>query len=159
MGIRQAGLPLGAALATLILRASPRLTTGARPSRWGVSRAARRAEFRALLSRAGQGAPLRKFPPLGERFKLLRLPGMARIVWPGVTLVSLQFALTIYLPLDLRDRFGLPIETGVALLFAAQGAASSGASRWPSGAITAGAGAICRCRRASSRCSRASAPI
>jgi MFS family permease len=41
-------------------------------------------------------------------------------VLPGVTLVSVQFCVTVYLPLDLRDRFGIPVETGVKLLFLAQ---------------------------------------
>ncbi|MFY9626596.1 MAG: MFS transporter [Methylocystis sp.] len=123
MGIRQAGLPLGAALATLILPRVAEAYDWRTAFALGALAALLGGLSFALFYRApGQGAPLRKFPPLGERFKLLRLPGMARIVWPGVTLVSLQFALTIYLPLDLRDRFGLPIETGVALLFAAQGA-------------------------------------
>jgi len=123
MGIRQAGLPLGAALATLVL---PRV---AESSGWrmafafgAIAALAGGLSFAAFYRAPYQGAPFRKFPPLRERFDLLGLPGIPRIVWPGVTLVSLQFALTIYLPLDFRDRFGLPIETGVALLFAAQAA-------------------------------------
>ncbi len=123
MGIRQAGLPLGAALATLVL---PRI---AEDSGWRAAFALGAAaalagglSFAAFYRAPHQGAPIREFPPLRERFDLLKLPGISRIVWPGVTLVSLQFAMTIYLPLDFRDRFGLPIESGVALLFAAQAA-------------------------------------
>lgn len=122
MGIRQAGLPLGAALAALIL---PLVA-----ARYGW-----RAAFELGAGAALVGGLLFAFlyrpppDPLPERRRTRGLwrerlselaPRLPRIVWPGVTLVAVQFCITVYLPLDLRDRFGLPVETGVKLLFLAQ---------------------------------------
>ncbi len=128
MGIRQAGLPLGAALATLLLPKAAELhgwrgafVLGAFAALLGGLIFA--AFYRAPLDGV---APRRVFASLTERRALFRLPGMARIVWPGVTLVSLQFAFSVYLPLDFRDRFGLPTEVAIEMLFAAQAAGAFG---------------------------------
>jgi MFS family permease len=122
MGIRQAGLPLGAALAALILP----VVAAERGWRAAFDLGA----FAALISGLLFAFLYRPPPdPLPERKRatadwkerLAELaPRLQRIVWPGVTLVSVQFCITVYLPLDLRDRFGIPVETGVKLLFAAQ---------------------------------------
>jgi MFS family permease len=128
MGVRQAGLPLGAALATLFLpRVADAFGWRAAFLLGGAVALAGGAGFAALYRPpAGAAAPVAERVDarraLAARLPPLRLRAMPRIVWPGVTMVTLQFALSIYLPLDLRDRFALPIETGVALLFAAQGA-------------------------------------
>ncbi|QGM45188.1 MFS transporter [Methylocystis heyeri] len=128
MGVRQAGLPLGAALGTLILPAVAQLRDWRGAFALGALVALLGGlSFAALYRAPAEGAPrLAEFPPLSERLALLRLPGMRRILLPGVTLVSLQFALSVYLPLDVRDRFALPAETGVAALFAAQAAGAVG---------------------------------
>ncbi|WP_424362405.1 MFS transporter [Methylocystis parvus] len=122
MGIRQAGLPLGAALAALILPVAA--------ARNGWQAAFDLGAFAALASGLlfaffyrppPEPLPERKRTPgmWRERFKEIA-PRLPRIVWSGVALVSVQFAITVYLPLDLRDRFGIPAETGVKLLFGAQ---------------------------------------
>ncbi|MCC3243920.1 MFS transporter [Methylocystis sp. WRRC1] len=122
MGIRQAGLPLGAALAALILPAAA--------ARHGW-RAAFELGALAALASGWLFAFLYRPPPdpLRERKRshghwrerLAELaPRLPRIVTPGVTLVTVQFCITVYLPLDLRDRFGIPAETGTKLLFVAQ---------------------------------------
>lgn len=129
MGVRQAGLPLGAALASATL---PLIAA------WQGWRTA--FVVGAAVAFAGGAAFVAAYrrPPahaedaierpaiitgksLAARLELLRLPAVRRIVWAGVTLVAAQYALSLYLPLDLRDRFGLPIETAVQLLFVAQG--------------------------------------
>ncbi len=126
MGVRQAGLPLGAALAALILPVAA--------SRHGW-RAAFDLGAAAALATGLLFASLYRPPPGGDaparsggegeveswRGRLAALaPRLPRIVVPGVTLVMAQFCLTMYLPLDLRDRLDIPVETGVKLLFAAQ---------------------------------------
>jgi MFS family permease len=122
MGVRQAGLPLGAALAALIL------PVAATRHGW---RAAFELGAWAALASGLLFAFLYRPPPVAmpERKRSLGLwreglaalaPGLPRIVLPGVTLVCVQFCVTLYLPLDLRDRFDIPVETGVKLLFAAQ---------------------------------------
>lgn len=130
MGIRQAGLPLSAALATAILP-SVAIRVGWRAAfvLGALAAFAGGAAFAALYqspaesdktSRAGPSPSLRE--EIAARLALLKRPGVARIVWSGVTLVTAQFALSMYLPLDLRDRFHMPIEIAVRLLFLAQGA-------------------------------------
>ncbi len=122
MGIRQAGLPLGAALGALILPVAA--------ARHDWRAAFDLGAFAALLSGLAFAFLYRPPPePLPERRRGAGLwrerlreiaPRLPRIVWPGVALVSAQFAINVYLPLDLRDRFGIPVETGVKILFAAQ---------------------------------------
>jgi MFS family permease len=122
LGVRQAGLPLGAALGALLL------PVAAERHGW-------RAAFDlGALAALGTGllfAFLYRSPPepLPERHRKTELwrsrlqelaPRLPPIALPGVTLVSVQFCITVYLPLDLRDRFDIPVETGVRLLFLAQ---------------------------------------
>lgn len=129
MGIRQAGLPLGAALATATL---PVLAASL-----GWRAAFLAGAIVALVggaifvvacppSPAAAGQPIMRPAPLSwrallARLALLRQPAMRKIIWTGVTLVATQCAVSLYLPLDFRDRFGLPIETAVQFLFIAQG--------------------------------------
>ena len=54
------------------------------------------------------------------RFSLLRDPSMRNIMWSGVTLVTVQFGLLVFIALDLRDRLGLSLESGAGLLFVVQ---------------------------------------
>lgn len=122
MGVRQAGLPLGAALAALILPAAAARHGWRFAFDLGAGAALASGWLFALLYRPPP-EPLperrRRHDPWRQRLAELA-PRLPRIVWPGVTLVSAQFCLTVYLPLDLRDRFGIPVATGVKLLFAAQ---------------------------------------
>ncbi|PPD45335.1 MAG: MFS transporter [Methylocystis sp.] len=122
MGIRQAGLPLGAALAALILPVAAARHGWRAAFDLGAVAALATGLLFALLYRPPP-APLpdrkRARGLWRERFEELA-PRLPRIVFPGVTLVSVQFAITVYLPLDLRDRFAIPVETGVKLLFLAQ---------------------------------------
>lgn len=122
LGVRQAGLPLGAALGALILPIAA--------ERHGWRAAFDLGAFAALASGLLFAFLYRQPPdPLPERRRSAGLwrerlaelaPRLPRIVLPGVTLVSVQFCVTVFLPLDLRDRFDIPVETGVKLLFLAQ---------------------------------------
>lgn len=122
MGVRQAGLPLGAALAALILPVVAARDGWRAAFDLGASAALSSGLLFAFAYRAPPDAlPERKRARGLWRDRLKEIaPRLPRIVWPGVTLVSVQFCITVYLPLDLRDRFGAPPETGVKILFAAQ---------------------------------------
>jgi MFS family permease len=129
MGVRQAGLPLGAALGALILPViAERDGWRAAFEAGGLAALAGGLAFAFLYRPPPDAAPPRPqedFAHWRERFAELA-PRLPPIVWPGVTLVSVQFCITVYLPLDLRDRFGIPVETGVRLLFGAQFAGAVG---------------------------------
>jgi len=122
MGIRQAGLPLGAALAALILPVAAARRGWPAAFELGAVAALGGGLLFALVYRPPpELLPERRRGHAHWRERLAELaPRLPRIVWPGVTLVTVQFCITVYLPLDLRDRFGIPVETGVKLLFAAQ---------------------------------------
>ncbi|WP_281803049.1 MFS transporter [Methylocystis echinoides] len=122
MGIRQAGLPLGAALGALILPvAAARHGWRAAFDLGAVAALASGLLFAALYRQPPDPLPERRRAAGLWRERLTELaPRLPRIVLPGVTLVSVQFCVTVYLPLDLRDRFGIPVDTGVKLLFLAQ---------------------------------------
>lgn len=122
MGIRQAGLPLGAALAALVLPVAAGRHGWRAAFDLGALAALVSGLLFAFLYRAPpQPLPERKRAPILWRERRNDIaPRLPRIVLPGVTLVSVQFAVTVYLPLDLRDRFQIPVETGVKILFAAQ---------------------------------------
>ncbi len=122
MGVRQAGLPLGAALAALILPAAASRHSWRAAFELGALVALASGLLFAFLYRPPPGRPsARRSAPGQWRARLEALaPRLPAIVWPGVSLVSVQFYLTVYLPLDLRDRFGVAPSTGTTLLFAAQ---------------------------------------
>lgn len=122
MGIRQAGLPLGAALGALILPvAAERYGWRAAFDLGALAALASGLLFAMLYRPPPDPLPDRKRAKGLWRARLKEIaPRLPRIVWPGVTLVSVQFCITVYLPLDLRDRFGIPADIGVKLLFAAQ---------------------------------------
>lgn len=122
MGIRQAGLPLGAALAALILPiAAERHGWRAAFDLGAVAALASGLLFAFLYRPPPDPLPERKRTGSLWRERLAEIaPRLPRLVWPGVTLVSVQFCITVYLPLDLRDRFDIPVATGVKILFAAQ---------------------------------------
>lgn len=122
MGVRQAGLPLGAALGALILPiAAERHGWRAAFDLGAVAALASGLLFALLYRQPTNALPERKRKAGLWRERLAELaPRLPRIVLPGVTLVSVQFCVTVYLPLDLRDRFDIPVDTGVKLLFLAQ---------------------------------------
>ncbi|MGJ0505731.1 MAG: MFS transporter [Methylocystis sp.] len=122
MGVRQAGLPLGAALGALILpMIAERYGWRAAFDAGAVAALASGLLFALLYRQPPDPLPERRRAPSLWRERLGELaPRLPRIVLPGVTLVSVQFCITVYLPLDLRDRFGIPVDIGVKLLFLAQ---------------------------------------
>jgi nitrate/nitrite transporter NarK len=122
MGVRQAGLPLGAALGALILPAAAARHGWRAAFDLGALAALLSGLLFALLYRPPPVALPERTRTKGQwRERLATIgPRLPAISLPGAALVSVQFCLTVYLPLDLRDRFAIPVETGVTLLFAAQ---------------------------------------
>ncbi|HEX2652265.1 MAG TPA: MFS transporter [Xanthobacteraceae bacterium] len=127
MGIRQAGLPLGGALAAASLpfvAASygwhQAFLVGAAVA--FVGGALFIAVYRSpveVTAKPAQNATSLK-ASLAARFSMLRVPAMRKIMWSGITLISVQYGVLIFVPLDFRDRFGLPLESVARLLFLAQ---------------------------------------
>lgn len=129
MGIRQAGLPLGGALAAAML---PHLT-----STHGY-----RAAFLccALVAISGGLLFWRLYRPpdieiktagktplrLADALGVLRRAWMRRIVIAGAAMVSAQYAIVVYLMLFLRDRHGLRLEEGAILLIVVQAFGAAG---------------------------------
>ncbi|WP_330082534.1 MFS transporter [Methylocystis iwaonis] len=122
MGIRQAGLPLGAALAALILPVVAAQQGWRAAFELGAGAALTSGLLFAFLYRPPPAPlPARKQGESLWRERIEEIaPSLPRIALPGAALVCVQFCVTVYLPLDLRDRFGIPVETGVKFLFAAQ---------------------------------------
>jgi sugar phosphate permease len=130
MGIRQAGLPLGGALAAATLPAiagefgwQAAFLTGAVAAFIGgiLFIAVYRSPYGP---RSAPGASLKSL--LATRFALVREPSMQTIMWSGVTLIAAQYGLLIFVALDVRDRLGVSLETGAALLVVAQCAGVGG---------------------------------
>ncbi len=122
MGVRQAGLPLGASLGALILP----VVAARHGWRAAFDLGAVAALSSGLLFAFFYRQPPEQLPQRRRGFGQWRehltevAPRLPPLLGPGATLVSAQFAITVYLPLDLRDRFGIAVETGVKILFAAQ---------------------------------------
>lgn len=134
MGIRQAGLPLGAALAS----ASLPLTAGAFGWRatlvvgglvallgagafMGVYRRPPVATAPAAASlNGGPRATLRSRP--GTRRRMLREPSMVRIMLSGSSLISVQYGVGILTVLYLHDTASVGAGPAALVLVAAQGA-------------------------------------
>src|SRR5262245_61014218 len=121
MGIRQAGLPLGGALAAAVLPFvaaaygwPAAFLVGAGVAFVGAALFI--AVYRSPDASLGRSA-ISWRSALAARLSLLRDPGMRRIMWSGVTLVSAQYGLLVFIVLDLRDRFGLALEAGASMLF------------------------------------------
>jgi predicted MFS family arabinose efflux permease len=129
MGIRQAGLPLGGAVAALLL---PYAAT-----HWGWRSAflvgGVIALAGALLFMAFYRTPAS--PPaapksaasglrqgLLSRLRMLREPAMKNIMASGVSLVCVQYGLLIFTVLYLHERLQLRVSQAAMLLFVAQGA-------------------------------------
>ncbi|MGH4035949.1 MFS transporter [Actinomycetota bacterium Odt1-20B] len=129
MGIRQAGLPLGAALAAAVLpfvagesgwRAT--LVTGGLVALLGATL------FMSVYRRppapevTPAPAPPRDTPSAGGRRALLREPSMVRIMLSGTSLVAVQCGLGILTVLHLYDVASLGAGTATLVLVAVQGA-------------------------------------
>lgn len=132
MGIRQAGLPLGASLASAALpfiaeargwRAA--LVTGGLVALLGSlvfmafyrrppAPAARRA-----VPRDGGASPGSR---LGARLRMLREPSMARIMLSGTSLISVQYGVGILTVLHLHETASVAAGPAALVLVAAQGA-------------------------------------
>ncbi|WP_199499962.1 MFS transporter [Methylovirgula sp. 4M-Z18] len=126
MGIRQAGLPLGGALSVASL---PVIA-----ARWGWHSAFFASTCVALFGgvlflvfyrapdhaenfRAVAAAPGGPRPP---RMELLRHPSTRNIAWAGITMVSAQFAITLFLPLYLTERYHMALPDGALVLLVTQ---------------------------------------
>lgn len=132
MGIRQAGLPLGAALASAALpfmaeargwRAA--LVTGGLVALLGslvfmafYRRPPAPAAHRAV-PRDGGGSPGSR---LGARLRMLREPSMARIMLSGTSLISVQYGVGILTMLHLHETASVAAGPAALVLVAAQGA-------------------------------------
>ncbi|WP_125264732.1 MFS transporter [Streptomyces alboflavus] len=153
MGVRQAGLPLGAALASAVL---PLL---AEAHGWrstlvvggfvallgaGVFMVGYRRPPSALsglpvssTASAPSAAPSAPAPPPGEppaplsarlavRLRLLRAPSMVTILLSGVSLISVQYAVGVLTVLHLHEAASVGAGTAALVLVAAQGAGVAG---------------------------------
>ncbi|MER6305919.1 MFS transporter [Streptomyces sp. NPDC001657] len=146
MGIRQAGLPLGAALASAVLpllaaaagwRAT--LVAGGLVALLGAgaflgfyrqppTRAARQEEdpsaSRGPSARPGWSSSLRA--QLGARLRMLREPAMVRIMLSGASLISVQTGVGILTVLHLHERASVGAGAAALVLVAAQAAGAVG---------------------------------
>jgi sugar phosphate permease len=133
MGIRQAGLPLGGALAAAILPAVAAahgwqgafLVGAAVAAAAGVLFIAVYRSPPDMSADEAVGMPTAGASPmpasgLAGRLSLLREPGMRNIMLSGPILIAVQYAILIYFVLHLRDRFEMPVAIGAALLVVAQ---------------------------------------
>jgi len=129
MGIRQAGLPLGGALAAAVL---PQLTS-THGYRAALLCCALVAISGGLLFWRLYRSPDIEFKTAGktgvrlaDALCMLRRSWMRRIVASGAAMVSAQYAVVVYLMLFLRDRHGLHLEAGALLLIVVQGFGAAG---------------------------------
>jgi MFS family permease len=123
MGIRQAGLPAGGALASALL---PTITV---LMGWRIAFLLGAAVtlcggllfFRIYESPQGTG-PATVRPPLSllALQALLLRPAMRRAVWCGAGLIAVQYAILVHFTMTLRDLHQIDIFTGTRFLFAAQ---------------------------------------
>jgi MFS family permease len=136
MGIRQAGLPLGGALAAAILPAVAAAYGWQGAFLVGAAVAAAAGVLFIAIYRSPPEAPADEavvMPTAGAtpipasaqaglagRLSLLREPGMRNIMLSGPILIAVQYAILIYFVLHLRDRFETPVAIGAALLVVAQ---------------------------------------
>ncbi|WP_037837757.1 MFS transporter [Streptomyces sp. NRRL S-337] len=169
MGIRQAGLPLGAALASAVL---PLLAAAAG---WRATLVAgglvallgagvfmgfyRRPPTRATPPEEGPSASRSPSAPpglsssvraqLGARLRMLREPAMVRIMLSGASLISVQTGVGILTVLHLHERASVGAGAAALVLVAAQAAGAVGriVLAWGSDRRRSGSG-----RRLSGRC-------
>ncbi|CEP35274.1 Major facilitator superfamily, general substrate transporter [Halomonas sp. R57-5] len=133
MGIRQAGLPLGGALAAIILP-TVAITWGWRASFLvGGLIAIFGALVFMLFYRAPEGAvPVVRASEgsvtnvVLSRLAMIREPAMKQIMASGISLISVQYGILIFTVLYLHSRLQMEVLQAATLLFVAQGAGVAG---------------------------------
>jgi len=124
MGIRQAGLPLGGALAAVTLPAIA--ADHGWPAAFQVGAAVTAvggALFVVVYRPPAEIAPRRATTAasaFAARLSLLGERSMRDIILSGLALIAAQYGILVFFVLDARDRFDLPVATGARLLFLAQ---------------------------------------
>jgi sugar phosphate permease len=133
MGVRQAGLPLGGALAAATLPAVA--------NAWGWRSSFLAGGTVALLGAVVfmvfYRAPARTAPDIrrkeaslaaaiASRLAMLKEPTMRNIVLSGISLISVQYGILIFTVLYLHDTLALSITVAASLLFLAQAAGVAG---------------------------------
>jgi predicted MFS family arabinose efflux permease len=132
MGIRQAGLPLGGALAAALL---PYLAT-----KWGWQSSFLAGGLVALFGAVVfiafyRAAAENNRPPTADtdiktavlsRLGMLREPSMRNIMLSGISLISVQYGVLVFTALYLHDRLNITITQAAIFLFIAQCAGVAG---------------------------------
>jgi predicted MFS family arabinose efflux permease len=130
MGIRQAGLPLGGALAAAILPAVAAAWSWRAAFAAGAVAALAGGLAFALIYRPPSGemesAPKRAPLSFAAVAALLRQPWMRNAMIAGLALVSAQYGMLTWLMLDLRDHANIPLTRGAFFLALAQTAGAVG---------------------------------
>jgi MFS family permease len=123
MGIRQAGLPLGGAVAAAVLPIIASmwswrlaLVVGAAVALGGAF------GFSALYRTPTADEARQNRPPVSQAsfLTMLRYPWMRNVTLSGTTLVGAQYAILTYFMLFLRDAQSIQLVDGAWLMFAAQ---------------------------------------
>lgn len=126
IGVRQAGLPLGGALAAATIpfvatayswRAAFLVGAGAAFAGGALFIAVYRSPTTASI-RDNDNKPSFK-SILSERFSMLYHPSMRDIIFSGVTLVTVQYSILMFISLFLKEKSGLSSVQGAQLLFVA----------------------------------------
>ncbi|SDM47009.1 Sugar phosphate permease [Franzmannia pantelleriensis] len=131
MGIRQAGLPLGGALAAVTLPLVA-VTWGWRASFLvGGMVAIFGALVFMLLYRAPAGPVTRPSAGrlggvLSSRLAMIREPAMKQIMASGISLISVQYGILVFTVLYLHSRLQMDVLQAATLLFVAQAAGVTG---------------------------------
>jgi MFS family permease len=132
MGIRQAGLPLGAAAAAATLPVIASIWTWRAAFLIGAAAALAGALAFSVLYRRPAAAAAdtnrRSVPALGFASLLAMLghPWMRGVALSGIALVSAQYAILTYFMLFLRDDHSIQLADGAWLMFAAQSCGVAG---------------------------------
>lgn len=130
MGIRQAGLPLGGAVAAAILPAMAAAWSWRAAFVTGAVAALAGGLFFALIYRPpaeDAGAAARRDSlTLAAVVQLLRQPWMRNATVAGLALVSAQYGILTWLMLDLRDHAHIALTRGALFLSLAQAAGAVG---------------------------------
>jgi len=130
MGIRQAGLPLGGAVAAAILPAVAAASSWRAAFAAGAVAALGGALAFALIYRPPAGdtdaAPRRAALSFAAVAGLLRQPWMRNAMIAGLALVSAQYAILTWLMLYLRDHADIALTRGAWFLALAQAAGVAG---------------------------------
>jgi len=121
MGIRQAGLPLGGAMAAAFLPYVA-IEYGWRTAFFVIAATVLGggAAFVTLCRTAMPETVSRRKAQLRHIWTLVRQPWMRRILWSGAALVGGQYAFLPFFMLSLRDDHGIPLVQAGWILFGAQ---------------------------------------